>query len=158
MYEEELKRVREMTIGELLDTLAQDDYDNYDAVKREKLKHVLCPILFQAGDFYAGKNNVCRGALVIATTAIRAEAGGYLHTCAAEQMTKYLVLLADEMLGARGVGYLPLETLVHLRKIRDTNPADEDEWESWPEKEEITLFPVYQPQVVEPVQQPQAAA
>ena len=29
IHEEELKRVREMTIGELLDTLAQDDYDDY---------------------------------------------------------------------------------------------------------------------------------
>ncbi len=77
--EEELKRVREMTIGELLDALAQDDYDDHH--NREKLKNTLCPILIQARDFYAGENDVCRGALAIAATAIgdaASERGGKL--------------------------------------------------------------------------------
>ncbi len=81
-----------MTIGELLDTLAQDDYDNYDYDKRRKLKNTLCLIRIQARVFYADKNDVCRGALAIAETAINAEAGGLLYTCAAEKMTKYTVM------------------------------------------------------------------
>src|SRR6266516_6430223 len=99
--EEELKRVREMTIGELLDALAQDDYDDHH--NREKLKNTLCPILIQARDFYAGENDVCRGALAIAATAIDADTGGFLYNYAAKRMTQYTVMLADEMLRARGV-------------------------------------------------------
>ena len=60
IYKEDLKCVREMTIGELLDTLAQDDYDNYDYLKRLKLKQALCPILIQGGNFYAKKRCLSR--------------------------------------------------------------------------------------------------
>lgn len=60
--EEDLKCVREMTIGELLDELAQGNYDDY--LRREKLKQALCLILIQARDFFADKNDVCRGALL----------------------------------------------------------------------------------------------
>lgn len=151
IHEQELKRVREMTIGELLDTLNKTTTMH----KREKLRQTLYLILIQARDFYADKNDVCRGALAIATTAI--DVNGYPHNYAVKQMIAFMVLLANEILEAKGAGFLPLETLVDLRKIRDTYPDSED-WESWPEKEEITLFPVYQPPTAaEPVPLPQAA-
>jgi hypothetical protein len=154
--EEDLKCVREMTIGELLDELAQGNYDDY--LRREKLKQALCLILIQARDFFADKNDVCRGALAIAGTAISAEGNGYLYTHVANQLTQYIIMLANEMLGARGAGCLSVETLVDLRKISDADP-DVDEYESWPEKEEITVYPAYQPQAVEPpVSESQAAA
>jgi hypothetical protein len=151
--EEDLKRVRETTIGELLDTLAQGNYDDHP--KREKLRQTLCLILVQARNFYANENDVCRGALAIAATAI--EAGGAVYNETAARLSNYLVMLANEMLAVRGAGHWSLETIVDLRKMSDTIP-DVDEYDSWPEKEEITVYPVYQPQAVEPpVPQSQAA-
>jgi hypothetical protein len=138
--EQELKQVRDMTIGKLLDTLAQDDYDNYDWDKMRELKCALCPILIQARDFFAGQNDVCRGAFAIAATAIEDGSGGTLYNYTAEQMTEGLVLLVNEMLSARGPGYWSVETLVNLRKIRDLFSEDYVDEASWPDQT-VTVYP-----------------
>jgi hypothetical protein len=98
--------------------------------------------------FYAGNNDdVCRGALVIAAAAIEAEADGYVRPWAAKHVSKYLAMLANEMLGARGAGYFEFETHARLQKISDIIPDDESEYDEdweWPSLEEtrrrITLL------------------
>jgi hypothetical protein len=136
--EEDLKRVRETTIGELIDTLARDDYNNYDWPKWAKVKAALCPILIQARDFFADKNNVCRGALGIAVTAMDLPTNDSLNGSTARQMVDYIICLTSAMLGAKGAGLLPLETLVDLRTIRNTDP----DWGiEWPVENRVTTFP-----------------
>jgi hypothetical protein len=67
--EEELKRVCEMTVGEWLVALTQNDYDDYD--RRNKMNNALYLILVKARNFYARKDDVCRGALAIAAAVRR---------------------------------------------------------------------------------------
>jgi hypothetical protein len=132
-FQEKLERERvekrAQTVGELIDALAQNDYDYPN---RYKMKEVLCSVLNQAAEYYAGNENaVCRGALVIAASAIQGESGRFVPTYLAERLTNYIKMLANEMLEARGAGYASLEVLAALRTIAGGD-SDGEDFGDWP--------------------------
>jgi hypothetical protein len=142
-YREKEQREREsrraQTVGELIDVLGQDT----TPTNRREVEDTLCQILDRARVFFAD-NEVCRGALVIAAAAINAAHydGGFISQWRGEQLTKYLVLLANELQGARGAGYFDLDTRTRLDRITDLLPDSEDDdlWE-WPSSETTRYYP-----------------
>jgi hypothetical protein len=131
--ERERERRRAQTVGELIDALGQD----ITRTARDEIEDTLSQILDRARVFFAD-NEVCRGALTIAATAIY---GGVVWRGA--HLTKYLVLLADELQAARGAGYFDLYTRTRLDKITDLLPREDDDdpevW-VWPSPEDTTRY------------------
>jgi hypothetical protein len=122
--EREREQKRAQTVGQLVDALAQNN-------NRNEMKDTLCQILDRARALFAD-DEVCRGALVIAATAIMAtQSNGFIYRWRGEQLTKYLVLLANELQAARGAGYFDLDTRARLDRITDILPGEEDDDYCW---------------------------
>jgi hypothetical protein len=109
--EEDLKRVREMTVGELLDWF---EPENWPAIDK-----VLGVILARAAEFYEDYGDrIGEFALALGLSVVKAD---NIDKDTAEAMVDHMGLLAYFMLNAEGPDWSP-DTVARLKVIRDTNP------------------------------------
>jgi len=91
-----------------------------DGANWKRMEEVLGLILNKAKEFYAGREDeICLSAVRIAALAVIAD-GIDKHT--AKEMAETMAVLADAMLQVEGAGEWRFDTLIRLKKIRNTEP------------------------------------
>jgi hypothetical protein len=127
--DQDLERVREMTIGALLDKCSPPSLSADDHKNRQAIVTALSVILEAAQMYYEdyAADDVCDSALRIACRVVENES---LNARQAQLTTEDMAYLADEMLQSKGAGEWDFGTLVALKKIRRSDSAlAKQEWE-----------------------------